>query len=117
MNKRAVGSGYEQRAADFLQAKGMRILGRNFRTRYGEIDLIARDGACLVFVEVKYRGDSRRGTALEAVDIRKQRKITQMARYYLLRYGYAADTPCRFDVVGITGERIEHVENAFWAQG
>lgn len=115
MNKRQIGSGYEEQAAEFLQRAGMQILHRNFRTRAGEIDLVARDGSCLVFVEVKYRRDSRMGTALEAVDLRKQGMIIKTARYYLLRFGYSADTPCRFDVVGITGNEITYVKDAFWA--
>lgn len=115
MNKRQIGSGYEEQAAEFLQRAGMQILHRNFRTRAGEIDLVARDGDCLVFVEVKYRRDSRMGTALEAVDLRKQGMIIKTARYYLLRFGYSADTPCRFDVVGITGDEITYVKDAFWA--
>lgn len=115
MNKRQIGSGYEEQAAEFLQRAGMQILHRNFRTRAGEIDLVARDGSCLVFVEVKYRRDSRMGTALEAVDLRKQGMIIKTARYYLLRFGYSADMPCRFDVVGITGNEITYVKDAFWA--
>lgn len=114
MNKRSIGTGYEEQAAGFLEAAGMQILERNFRSRTGEIDLIARDGEYLVFVEVKYRADDAMGTALEAVDKRKQGKIARTARYYLLRHGLGADTPCRFDVVGITGGQVEHVKNAFW---
>lgn len=115
MNKRAIGGGYEAQAANLLKEKGMQILAANFRSRGGEIDLVARDGSCLVFVEVKYRTDGRMGTALEAVDARKQKKIIQTARYYLARHGCAADTPCRFDVVAVTGKEITHLENAFWA--
>lgn len=115
MNRRTVGSVWEERAAAFLQQKGMEIVARNFRTRSGEIDLIAKDGRYLVFVEVKYRADAQKGTALEAVDARKQQTIVRTARFFLARYGYREDTPCRFDVVGITGEELVHIENAFWA--
>ncbi len=114
-NKRTVGTGYEKKAAQLLAGKGMRILATNFRGRTGEIDLVAQDGACLVFVEVKYRADEKMGDALEAVDPRKQRRIIRTAQYFLLRHGYPQDMPCRFDVVGITGARVTHVENAFWA--
>lgn len=114
MNKRRTGSEYEQKAADYLEAKGMQILARNFRIRSGEIDLIARDGRCLVFVEVKYRKNSGKGTALEAVNARKQQIIAQVAGYFLYRYHFPEDTPCRFDVIGITEDKITHIENAFW---
>lgn len=116
MNKRQTGSEYEQKAAEYLEAKGMQILHRNFRIRSGEIDLIARDGRYLVFVEVKYRKDKRKGTALEAVNPRKQQTIIATARYFLHRYRFAEDTPCRFDVIGITDEEINYVQNAFWAE-
>lgn len=115
MNKRAVGSYYEKRAASYLEQCGMRILEYNYRLRSGEIDLIARDGKYLVFVEVKFRTGSCLGTPLEAVDLRKQRSIIRTAQHYLLRHGYGTETPCRFDVVGITGEEITHVKNAFWS--
>lgn len=117
MNKRETGGRYEQAAAEFLQRAGMRILHRNYRTRAGEIDLIAQDGEYLVFVEVKYRSGDGMGTAQEAVDIRKQKKVAAAARHYLMRYGYGADTPCRFDVIGINGTKITHIQNAFWAEG
>ena len=111
-NKRAIGSHYEAKAAEFLKKQGYEILDCNYQDRYGEIDLVAKDGDYLVFVEVKYR---RRGGEhpLEAVDIRKQRRICRTADYYCLRYGYQEDTPCRFDVVGISGDEIIHVEDAF----
>lgn len=115
MNKRAVGSEYEKRAAAYLEQHGMRILEYNYRIRSGEIDLIARDGKYLVFVEVKFRTGSRRGTPLEAVDLRKQKSIIRTAQHYLLRHGYGMETPCRFDVVGITGEAVTHVKDAFWS--
>ena len=111
-NKR-LGLAYEQKAAEYLEKKGFQILERNYYTRCGEIDLIVRDGAYLVFVEVKYRASQRGGHPLEAVDARKQRRLRRAAALYLLRCGYPENTPCRFDVVGILGEEIFHVENAF----
>lgn len=114
MNKRTVGTTQEERAAEFLEQKGMQIIARNYRIRSGEIDLIGTDGAYLVFVEVKYRADERMGSPLEAVDARKQQTIIRTARHFMMRFGYSQDTPCRFDVVGITGDKIEHIKNAFW---
>lgn len=112
-NKRSIGTRYEDLAEAFLMEKGYTILERNYRTRSGEIDIIARDGRYLVFLEVKYRSGKRNGTALEAVDYRKQQIIYRTARVYLYQHRYPADQPCRFDVLGITGEQIEYVKNAF----
>ncbi len=113
MNKRKVGSGYEEAAARFLISKGYEIRGRNFRCRIGEIDLIAHQGADLVFVEVKYRASGQYGGALMAVDSRKQKKIAKVAQYYLMTHPDAQAMNCRFDVVGITDHHICLVKNAF----
>lgn len=113
MQKREKGFYYEQVAADYLKKKGYRILARNFYTYFGELDLVAQDGAYLVFVEVKYRADQSKGNPLEAVTAAKIRHIRRSAQVFLLRGGYPADTPCRFDVVGILGETITHISNAF----
>ena len=86
---------------------------RNFRCRMGEIDLIARDGRYLVFVEVKYRSSRRQGTALGAVGKEKQRVISKVAGYYLLTRCKSLDMPCRFDVVGIEGAEMFWIPNAF----
>lgn len=72
MNTRKTGAEYEQIAAEYLQEKGYHILERNFRCRYGEIDLIAEQGETLVYVEIKYRGSMRCGNPLEAVDSKKR---------------------------------------------
>ena len=96
-----------------MEYRGAYIKERNFRCRMGEIDLIIRDGRYLAFVEVKYRRTEECGWAAEAVDARKQRVISRVAQFYLHRYGYPEDTPCRFDVVAIDGERIQWIKNAF----
>ena len=114
MNRRETGTQYEERAAEYLIAQNYQILERNYRIRSGEIDIIARDGTALVFIEVKYRKNDESGNPLEAVDIRKQRKIIKVARYYLYQKKYG-DVPCRFDVIGICGSHIEHIKDAFWA--
>ena len=113
MNRRKTGAAYEEKAAAHLSGLGYEILERNYRCRQGEIDLIAKDGGTLVFLEVKYRRDAKGGHPLEAVDIRKQRRICKTAAYYCLRYGYGEHTPCRFDVIGILEKEIIHIENAF----
>lgn len=102
----------EDRAVEHLLAHGYSVLERNFRCRLGEIDIIARDGDALVFVEVRTRADGRRGTALETITPAKQRRIARVAELYLTTRRLHA-TACRFDVVGITGEDVELVRDAF----
>ena len=80
----------------------------------GEIDLIARDSMCIVFIEVKYRANGRSGDALEAVTRAKIRQISKTALFYLNQKKISIEnTPIRFDVIGINGDSITHVENAF----
>ena len=115
-NKRLVGAGYERLAGAYLESIGYQITAYNYRCRKGEIDLIARDGEYLVFCEVKYRSDLSKGTPEEAVDHRKQKRISGCALYYLVTHGLT-DVPCRFDVIGILGRggkpQITHYKNAF----
>ena len=117
MNRRQTGSHYEELAAEYLTARGYRILEKNFRDRRGEIDLIAKDGRTLVFVEVKYRSTNESGLPEEAVDLRKQRQISRVAAWYLTEKGLDIYTPCRFDVVAIEGEEIRLYRDAFLYQG
>ncbi|MBU3876287.1 YraN family protein [Faecalicatena sp. AGMB00832] len=111
-NNRKVGTDYEQAVGYYLEQQGYLILEFNYRCRLGEIDMIAVDGEYLVFCEVKYRQDGKKGSPLEAVDVRKQRTIYQCASYYLAVQGID-DMPCRFDVIGIEGGQIMHIKNAF----
>lgn len=113
LNKRKVGSNKERLAADYLEMQGMLIVERNFRNRQGEIDIIARHGEYLVFVEVKYRSSQYRGYALEAVDYRKQRQICKVADYYRFLHKLGTGTMIRYDVVAIQGEEIVWIPNAF----
>lgn len=112
-NQRKKGSLYEERAAHYLQEKGYRLLQANYRCRLGEIDLIARHGSYLVFIEVKYRKNAKSGLPVEAVDYRKQQKISRTAWHYMVRHGMGTNVPVRFDVVSILGEEIRLYENAF----
>ena len=112
-SSKKIGLTQEQIAAEYLKKKGCHILEQNFYTKFGEIDMIVRDGTYLVFVEVKYRSTQRGGHPLEAVDSRKQIRIRKAAQLYLLRHKMPEDTPCRFDVVGILRDEIIHIENAF----
>jgi putative endonuclease len=91
----------EELAARFLADRGLVLLARNYRTRFGEIDLVARDGTTLVFVEVRARTWSAFGGAAGSVDEGKQRRIVAAARHYLAKL--RAEPPCRFDVLTIQG--------------
>jgi putative endonuclease len=113
MNTRAKGAFYEQKAREYLKTQGYRILASNYRCRAGEIDLIARQGDYLVFIEVKYRHDGAKGSGLEAVDIRKQRRILRAARWYLMEKHIDPEQPCRFDVLSFCGEEITLIRDAF----
>ena len=117
MNKRKVGTAYEKKAGEYLASCGYEILEYNYRCRIGEIDIIARDGEYLVFVEVKYRRDEGSGNPLEAVTPAKQRVICRVASYYLYTHGYGEDMPCRFDVAAVLGKQVALVRNAFEYQG
>ena len=113
-NKRRVGAFYEQMAADYLISKGVMILDRNYRNRFGEIDLIGMTADnWLIFVEVKFRSTKLSGSSLAAVDRHKQRIISRVAVEYLKNRYRSMDVRCRFDVVGIEGTSIIWIKDAF----
>lgn len=113
MNTRQQGADKEQLAADYLTAQGMRIVERNFRNRQGEIDIIGYHKHYLVFVEVKYRSSKNKGSALAAVDVRKQRQICKVADYYRYMHRLGDNTMVRYDVIAIQGDTIQWIQNAF----
>ncbi len=112
----------ERLAARYLRRLGYKILARRYRTAMGEIDLIARDGACIVFVEVKTRRSDVAGQPHEAVDAYKQAQLTRLALAFLKRFRLL-EKPARFDVVSIVWEgagaepQIVHFRNAFEPPG
>jgi putative endonuclease len=118
--RQVLGKDGEDLACDELRRRGYAILARRYRTRGGELDIVARDGDTLVFVEVKARRSDEFGAPAEAVTWRKRRKLQAMALDFLTR-GRLSEVPCRFDVVAITvgrgGEppRIEVFQAAFEA--
>ena len=114
MNTRYQGGLAEAEACRYIESLGMLPLCKNYKRFTGEIDLIAKKDDYLVFIEVKYRADERFGAPEAAVDFRKQKKIIAAAQYYLYKNRIPFDTPCRFDVAGVTGEEIRITENAFW---
>ena len=116
---RLLGAAGERAAARHLRRQGIRVITRGYRTSLGEIDLIAREGTTLVFVEVKTR---RAGQPAEAVTPEKQRRLSLAALHFLRRF-QLLESRCRFDVVAIVwpkGARtpsIEHLRNAFEPPG
>lgn len=111
-NKRTVGTAYEKLAGAYLEKQGYEIVEYNFHSRNGEIDIVAKQGETIVFVEVKYRKNSMKGYPLEAITLQKQRSICKCALYYLNR-NKINDMQVRFDVVGIIGDEIQVIQNAF----
>ena len=117
MNRKALGALGEKRAGEFLKKRGYRIVETNFRCREGEIDIIARDGGYLVFVEVRTRTGSQFGTPEESITFAKKEKLTSVALAYLQTHRNLPSL-WRFDVVAIEvgsdGQttRIEVIQNA-----
>lgn len=108
MNTRqAQGAAAEQLAADYLQGRGLRLVERNFRVRGGEIDLVCRDGATTVFVEVRLRSRKDFGGAAASITAMKQARLVLAARHWLQRNGEA---PCRFDCVLLDGSEPKNIE-------
>ena len=99
-------------AVKYLKKNGYRIIEQNYRTKLGEIDIIAKDGKTLVFVEVKARKSSHFGSPKWAVTPKKQRTISMVALYYL-KATRQSRAKARFDVVSIHSETIEIIKNAF----
>ena len=114
-NKRSIGNEYEDRAVSYLENSGYVIVERNFYCKQGEVDIIAKDKEYLVFVEVKYRRDTKKGYPTEAVNYRKKQRIIKAAKYYLYKNGYDNQS-VRFDVISITGNEIELIKDAFWIE-
>ncbi|MCK4650725.1 YraN family protein [Candidatus Babeliales bacterium] len=104
--------------ANFLEKKNFKILAKNYRTKYGEIDLIAQKGELIVFVEVKTR-KTRYFPISTVVTTRKQKKIIKTAKFFILSNN-VIDKVCRFDIATIvqysSGHEIEYIENAFFAR-
>jgi len=112
MFKRKKGIVGEQKAASFLKKQGYQIIEKNYRTPFGEIDIIAWHNNTLVFIEVKNRSSQHFGTGFESVDKRKQLKIIKSAQLYIKKFHHY-EQRCRFDVISIDSGKISHIENAF----
>lgn len=113
MNNREIGAKYEKIAEEYLKKQGLKLLTKNYRIKYGEIDLIFLDKEYLVFCEVKYRQFSNFGSPLEAVNKKKVKNIRKVAEFYLIQHLYKENQKIRFDCVGILGNQITWIRDAF----
>jgi len=112
---RSIGNKAEDTAAEYLLSKGYRIICRQYRLKMGEIDIIAQDNdGTLAFVEVKSSFGSGFGNPLFRITPSKQKTIAKIARIYLTNHKISG-VPCRFDIISVTNEKIEHLRNAFYA--
>ena len=109
------GQNGEARAVAYLLRAGMRIIARNWKSKLGELDIVARDRGTLVFVEVRSRADAMHGNAIEMVGVHKQRKVTRVAWSYIAKCRPHFIT-ARFDVIGVTGDDLVHIRDA-WRLG
>ncbi len=111
--KKLLGRAGEVKAAAFLKKKGLKVICKNYKNHFGEVDIVAVDKDTTVFVEVKTRSDDAFGSAAEAVTRKKQERYFKIATEYMLRNGIV-DGNCRFDVVEINNGEINHIINAFY---
>lgn len=102
-DRQAIGAAAEAAACATLESAGLRTLARNVNFRFGELDLVMREGAAVVFVEVRFRRNDRFGGGAASVDYRKRRRIALAARAWLAGHPALAEAPCRFDVVTVQG--------------
>lgn len=95
------GQQFEALAANWLSDRSVRVIARNYRCKSGEIDLVALEGNCLLFIEVRCRGNPRFSSAAASVDRRKQLKLIRAAQFFLQRNPRWTNMPCRFDVIAL----------------
>ncbi len=115
-SRQRLGKSGEEKIAKYLKRNGYSIIIKNYRCKLGEIDIIAKDGSDLVFIEVKTRSGLSHGSPAEAVNKRKQRQISRAAQCYLAEQ-QLFDSPARFDVISVlsnnSNHHIDHICNAF----
>lgn len=111
--KKLLGRTGEVKAEKFLKRLGYKILAKNYKTVVGEIDIIAKDGDTVVFVEVKTRTNEKYGAPSEAVGVNKRMKYFKVAEEYLIKNYKTTDVLCRFDVIETLDGQINHIINAF----
>ena len=108
----SIGNYYEERAVELLNTGGLHIINRNFSRKTGEIDIIALDKKCLVFLEVRVRSHRSYAGAAASVDRRKQQRIIRTAQLYLRANPQWANSPCRFDVIAFEPRQCNHETTA-----
>lgn len=115
--KQRRGRDAEEHVCAFLQQQGLQLTMRNYRSPFGEIDLIMQEHSTLVFVEVRYRTNTRFGTPAETVDMNKQARLRATAEHYLQNTPRASRKACRFDIVAVTGDgksgNVSWLKNVF----
>ncbi|MBM5572305.1 MULTISPECIES: YraN family protein [Deefgea] len=111
MNDR--GAAAEQRAADFIATQGLKLVARNWRCRFGEIDLIAKEGKTLIFIEVRARRHAQFGGAASSIQRSKQEKLIRTAQLYL--QSISPVPPCRFDAICIDGDDLVWLKDCIQA--
>ncbi len=111
-DRRQEGAQGEDKAVEVLRKEGYKVITRNYRSPFGEVDIIARDGGYLVFVEVKTRTSRIFGDPMDAITADKKRHIIRSALFYM-KQNRVQDKKIRFDVLGIVGEEVKLVKNAF----
>ena len=112
-NKREIGYKYEEIVASYAVKSGFKIIERNYRTKFSEIDIIINDNNTIVFVEVKYRKINSSYEAAYSVSKDKQKRISKGALYYIMSNNLSLDNKYRFDVVAIDGKKLKWIKNAF----
>ncbi|WP_430459913.1 YraN family protein [Thalassolituus sp. LLYu03] len=112
---RRKGAAIEAAAEAYLRTQGLKPVARNYCIRGGEIDLIMRDGAVLVFIEVRYRANARHGSGAESITPRKQQKLLLTAEHYLQQQFGSNPPDCRFDVISASGDPVlfDWLKNVF----
>ena len=119
LNSRQSGAQWEKTAESYLRGQGLKLLQRNFSSRFGEIDLIMEENDTVVFIEVKYRKSSHHGSGAEAVTYHKQNRISRTAGWYLMMNSHRAEQNCRFDVISIDPQKsdqsISWIRDAFYS--
>ena len=120
--RKRLGSHGEDLAVEFLKRQGYQILQRNFKLKFGEIDIIAQEGDTICFIEVRTKTGNEMGTPFESITPSKQRKLSKLALAYLKNQYKSVEVRARFDVVAVVAEngkeeKIEIIKNAFEVWG
>jgi putative endonuclease len=111
----------EQNACQYLLKQNLKLISKNYRSKFGEIDIIMQDGQTLVFVEVRYRKQDKFGSGAESITLTKQKKLIKTASFYLQQHSYTNALSARFDVVSMSAQpastnmKIDWIKDAFQA--